>query len=428
MEHGITHEITLLVLQVAFIIIVARISGEIFERFFKQPGVLGELLAGMLFGPYLLGSKLSFPGIGPLFPELIPGSLEVTSNIPVSLSLYSIGQIASILLLFMAGLETNFASFMRFAGKAGLVGAAGILLPFLLGAFTTVWFGYADHFLHAHALFMGAIMAATSVGITARVLSDIKKLDTPEGITILGAAVVDDVLGILVLAIVVNLVESGSVELSSIGFTALKAIGIWVGLSGFFILAAPYFTRVWLSFRTPGSSLVLTLFACLLAAVICETVGLAMIIGAYSVGLAFSNTPIAEKLVEEMRGAYHIFVPIFFVLLGMMVDFQAMRSVIVFGLVISVLAVLGKVVGCGLAGLGCGFNGLGSLRIGLGMIPRGEVALIVAGYGLTRGVVDQDLFGVSIMMTMITTLLAPAFLVPAFRLEGHGLRGAVRAN
>jgi Na+:H+ antiporter len=275
---------------------------------------------------------------------------------------------------------------------------------------------------------MGAIMAATSVGITARVLSDIRKLDTPEGITILGAAVVDDVLGILVLAIVVNLVESGTIEPSAILLVAVKAIGIWIGLSAFFILAAPYLTRLWSWFRTPGSSLVLTLFACLLAAAICETVGLALIIGAYVVGLAFSNTSIAQKLIEEMRGVYHVFVPVFFVVLGMLVNFEVMKHAILFGLVISIFGILGKVLGCGGVALGCGFNFRGAYRIGIGMIPRGEVALIVAGYGLTRGVVNQDMFGVAIMMTLITTLLAPIFLVPAFRMTGVGLRGTDHAD
>jgi Kef-type K+ transport system membrane component KefB len=421
-EHGITHEITLLVLQLAFVIFIARIFGEIFERFLKQPAVLGELIAGVLFGPYFLGAGISFPGIGPLFPVMDPGSIEAISHIPIPLPLYAIAQIAAILLLFITGLETNLASFLRFARKATIVGGAGIVLPFMLGAAATVWFGYAAGFMDPAALFMGAIMAATSVGITARVLSDIKKLDTPEGITILGAAVVDDVLGILVLAIVVNLAASGTLDVGSIAWIAIKAIGIWLGLSAFFIYTAPWLVRMWSWFKTPGAGLVLTFFACLLAAVLCEVVGLAMIIGAYSVGLAFSNTPIAEKLVEELRGVYHLFVPVFFVGLGMLVNIESMRGALLFGLVISALAIAGKVVGCGIAGLVCGFNRMGAYRIGVGMMPRGEVALIIAGYGLSRGVVDQDIFGVAILMTLITTLLAPIFLVPAFQNQQVGLR------
>jgi Na+:H+ antiporter len=419
---------TLLILQLAVIVLAARIFGEIFERYLKQPAVLGELIAGILLSPYLFGANLWFPGLGLIFPPVAPGSIEANANVPVSLPLYTIAQLASVLLLFMAGLETNLASFLRYAGKSGAVGAAGIIIPFALGVLTTVWFGFAPSWLDGHALFMGAIMAATSVGITARVLSDIRKLDTPEGITILGAAVVDDVLGILVLAIVVNLVESGTIEPSAILLVAVKAIGIWIGLSAFFILAAPYLTRLWSWFRTPGSSLVLTLFACLLAAAICETVGLALIIGAYVVGLAFSNTSIAQKLIEEMRGVYHVFVPVFFVVLGMLVNFEVMKHAILFGLVISIFGILGKVLGCGGVALGCGFNFRGAYRIGIGMIPRGEVALIVAGYGLTRGVVNQDMFGVAIMMTLITTLLAPIFLVPAFRMTGVGLRGTDHAD
>lgn len=428
MEHSITHELTLLIFQLAFILTIARISGEIFEKYLKQPGVLGELVAGILLGPHLLGAQLGIPGFGPLFPAFGPETIEGASHIPVSLPLYAFGQIASILLLFMAGLETNLSSFLRFAGKAGVVGAAGIVLPFVSGALVTIWFGHASGFFQSHALFMGAILSATSVGITARVLSEINKLDTPEGMTILGAAVIDDVLGILVLAIVVNLVESGSIDLQSIGWTALKAFGIWIGLTAFFAFTAPWMARVWSWFRTPGSALVLTLVACLLAAAVCEMVGLALIIGAYVVGLAFSNTPIASKLIEEMRGVYHVFVPVFFVLLGMLVDFSAMQHVLLFGGVISLVAILGKILGCGVASLACGFNRTGAARIGIGMIPRGEVALIVAGYGLTRGLVDNEMFGVAILMTLVTTLLAPIFLVPAFRWNGSGLRGKSHAD
>jgi Kef-type K+ transport system membrane component KefB len=421
-DHGITHEITLLILQLAVIILAARIFGEIFERYLKQPGVLGELIAGIVLSPYVLGTHLWFPGLGQIFPPMLAGSIEANAHVPVSLPLYSIAQLASVLLLFMAGLETNLANFLRFAGKATIVGAAGIVIPFYLGAMATIWFGFAHGWLDGSALFMGSIMAATSVGITARVLNDIRKLDTPEGTTILGAAVVDDVLGILVLAIVVNLVQSGSINGFMIALVAFKAIGIWIGLSAIFIIAAPYLTKVWSWFSAPGSGLVLTLVACLLAAAICEAVGLALIIGAFVVGLAFSNTSIASKMIGEMRGIYHVFVPVFFVVLGMLVNFGVMKHAILFGVVISIFAILGKVVGCGLAAFGCGFNNRGAVRVGIGMIPRGEVALIVAGYGLTRGLVNQDMFGVAIMMTLVTTVLAPIFLVPAFQMKGEGIR------
>lgn len=147
MASGITHEVTVLILQLAFILLIARIFGEIFERFLKQPSVLGELVAGMIFSPYLLGSRLSFPGIGALFPALGPDTLEAHSNIPFTFPLYAIGQVASVLLLFMAGLQTNLESFLRFAGRAGIIGAAGIVIPFIAGALMTVWFGYAKQLI-----------------------------------------------------------------------------------------------------------------------------------------------------------------------------------------------------------------------------------------------------------------------------------------
>jgi Kef-type K+ transport system membrane component KefB len=186
--------------------------------------------------------------------------------------------------------------------------------------------------------------------------------------------------------------------------------------------------RIWSGFRTPGSSLVLTIIACFVAAVICETVGLALIIGAYVVGLAFSNTPIAPKMIEELKGLYHVLVPVFFVILGMLVNFDAMKHAIIFGLVITFVAIVGKLIGCGAAGFACGFNLLGSSRIGIGMIPRGEVALIIAGYGLTKGVVDQEIFGVAILMTILTTFLAPTFLLPVFKTQENGLRKELLAN
>ena len=191
--------ITLLI-QIAVIIAAAKFAGEITARFLKLPTVLAELGIGVLIGPFALGA-LPIPGFGPLFPlKLVNG---IPAAIPVSSELFAIAQIGSVILLFAIGLETNLRQFLKYAGPATAVALGGVVLPFALGSGATVLFGFADGFLSSEALFMGALMTATSVGITARVLADLKSLDRPEGVTILAAAVVDDVLGILVLTVVV---------------------------------------------------------------------------------------------------------------------------------------------------------------------------------------------------------------------------------
>jgi Kef-type K+ transport system membrane component KefB len=272
------------------------------------------------------------------------------------------------------------------------------------------------------ALFMGAIMVATSVGITARVLSDIHKLDTPEGVTILGAAVVDDVIGILVLAVVIGLARTGEFNWGTAGWTFGKAVGFYLTFMIVGLAIAKYIAMGLDWFKSRGATVALAVALAFLAAAVAEMFGLAMIIGAYAMGLVLSDTKLAHYLEEQTTAIYHVFVPVFFVVLGMLVDFSAMRGAMIFGLTISLLAIISKVAGCGAPALGVGFNARGSWRIGIGMLPRGEVALIVAGVGIAEGIIDSTIFGVSILMTMITTLLAPIFLVPAFQKGGSGLR------
>lgn len=422
METGITEIVKHLVLQLAVILLAAKIAGEITERYLKQPSVLGELVAGMIIGPFALGA-IELPGIGALFAHpAAAGAAEQASFIPVSNELYSVAQIAVVILLFVAGLETDIRQFLRYGGPAFVIAMGGVILPFLFGAYATVLFGLASSMAEPVALFMGAIMTATSVGITARVLSDIRKLDTPEGVSILAGAVIDDVLGILVLTIVVSLSASGTISLSEVGVVGVKALGFWLVLTAGGILLSKHISRILSSFRVEGAAVALALCLAFLCAALAESFGLAMIIGAYSIGLGLSDTPIAKTLREPLQAVYHAFVPIFFVVMGMLVDFQAMGPVLVFGAVLSVLAVIGKIAGCGIPALGVGFNKLGALRIGVGMMPRGEVALIVAGVGLTAGIIGPDVFGVAIMMTIVTTLLAPIGLVPAFKAKGSGLR------
>ncbi len=408
----LTHLVTRIVLQLCIILVAAKVSGEIAQRYLKIPSVLGELAAGIIIGPFALGG-VEIGSLGPIFEM----SAHVESN-PIAViptELWVIAQIASIVLLFTVGLETDLKQFFKFAGPATVVALGGVILPFSLGAGATVLLGYADDFKDPVALFMGAIMTATSVGITARVLSDLNKMGSPEGVTIIGAAVVDDVLGILVLTVVVALTETGSVSAGDIWEVAGKAVGFWIILTGVMILGASLITRVLRWFNGVGTALVLALALALLGGGLAETFGLAMIIGAYSVGLGLSGTSLSRIIEENLMGVYHFMVPIFFVVMGMLVDVSSMGGVLGFGAVITVLAVISKLVGSGVPALAVGFNRKGAWRVGLGMLPRGEVALIIAGIGLSRGVINQDVFGVAIMMTVVTTVIAPILLVPAFK-------------
>ncbi|MQF97940.1 MAG: cation:proton antiporter [SAR202 cluster bacterium] len=421
MESHFADIATHLVFQLAVILAAAKLAGELCDRFLKIPSVLGELVVGIIIGPYALGGLSAF-GLQPLF-EL---NAHSDGGFPLSQELFAVSQIAAIVLLFAAGLETDLKQFLRYAGPASGVAIGGVLVPFIFGVVATFLFkpgGIAGDQLMYSALFVGSVMTATSVGITARVLSDLKQLDSSEGVTVLAAAVVDDVLGILVLTVVVGLASpDGAFSLSNIVTTGIKALGFWIALMVGGILCSKYISIAFLSFRGTGAPLALAMALAFVASGLAESFGLAMIIGAYTIGLAISGTNLARHIEESVMSVYHVFVPIFFVVMGMMVDVSAMKSVITFGIVLSILAIISKVAGSGLPALAVGFNRRGAWRIGIGMLPRGEVALIMAGIGLSRGIIGADVFGIAIMMTVITTLLAPIILVPAFKNGGQGTR------
>ena len=417
--HGITHMMMHLILQLAVIIIVAKIGGYLFQRFLKMPSVLGELASGMLIGPYALGCKIDLPGLGILFSE--------QAGFAASTELYGIATLASIILLFLAGLETDLAAFLRYSVVGSFVGLGGLVAAFALGDLLAVyWPGNGiDSFMDPSALFLGVISVATSVGITARILAEKQKMSSPEGVTILAGAVFDDVFGIVTLAIVMGMakvsMDGGEVNWGGIGIIAAKAIGFFVVVTSLGLVFARRITAVIKQFKSTEIIVAICFGLALLLAGLAEMAGLAMIIGAYIMGLALSRTDLAHEIEQNLQGIYNILVPIFFCVMGMMVDFSVMKPVLLFGSVYSVLAIVSKVVGCGLPAFLMKFNLRGSLRIGLGMLPRGEVALIIAGVGLASGIIDQGIFGVSIMMTVITTMLAPPLLVKSFA-GGSGLR------
>ena len=363
----------------------------------------------------------------------------------VSPELYAFAQIASIILLFASGLETDLSLFIKYSLSGGIIGIGGVVISFFFGAACAMFIlpvlgiecsGLFD----IKCLFLGIMSTATSVGITARILSDRKKMDSPEGVTILAAAVFDDVLGIVLLAIVMGIVSAlgtgKALSGGAIGFIALKAFGIWLLATVAFILLSKKIARFVRLFGGATDFSIAALGVAFLLAGFFEKEHIAMIIGAYTTGLALSGTDIAPVIQEKIHSLYKFFVPLFFAVTGMSVDVTKLFSqqVLICGGIYTVIAVLSKLLGCGLPALGLGFNLKGGFRIGAGMIPRGEVALIIAGIGLTAKdaaglpIVNQDLFGVVILMTLVTTLVAPPILNVSLSVKGRGTKKEVASS
>ncbi len=423
----ITEAMTTLVFQLGIVIFAVKAGGSL-ARGAGMPSVLGELLAGVIIGPFALGS-IPLPGLpNGFFPIAGP-------DMAISPVLYGFSTVASIILLFSSGLETDLDMFLRYSVAGGIVGLGGVIFSYSLGA------GIAALLLHTgffspSSMFLGIMCTATSVGITARILSDRKKMDSPEGVTILAAAVFDDVLGIVALAIVMGVVAAmtghatGNLTTMGIAGIAVKAFGLWLGFTA---LGLVFGKKIATLLKRSGGASSFTLLAfglALLLAGFFETQGLAMIIGAYIVGLSLSKTDLSFLIQEKMKPMYDFFVPVFFAVMGMLVDVRQIfsPSILAFGLIYTLFAILSKVFGCGLPSLFLGFNLKGAIRIGVGMVPRGEVALIIAGIGLSSGILEPSIFGVAILMTMITTLVAPPALGAVLSKGGQGTRLTVKGS
>ena len=457
----------LLALQIGVILFAAKLGGML-ASLVRLPSVLGELGAGIAIGPWALGGIGFGEGIfrfglfrGAELKALTEAAVAANATAPFTVSpeLYGICTIASVVLLFLSGIETNLKLFLRFAFAGSLVGIGGVVVSFVFGDLCAVYavslfpdllgdvaclaklHGYVQAgevmraVLDPGAMFMGIMSTATSVGITARILSERKKMDTEEGVTIMAGAVIDDVLGIIVLAIGMGIIgaqaagaAAGAAEAGvpwgSIGMTAVKAIGVWLGGTVLGVVLARKISWLLKLFRSPVAIAILAFGLSLVIAGLFEVLGLTLIIGAYVIGLSLSRTDIKHIIEENLQPVYTFLVPVFFCVMGMMVDMSALCSkpVLIFGGIYTVLAILAKQVGCALPTLFCGFNVKGGLRVGAGMIARGEVALIVAGIGLSNGYLTQEIFGIGILMTLVTTVVAPPCLVGLFNLRGGGMR------
>jgi Kef-type K+ transport system membrane component KefB len=378
-------EITHLLLLLAIMLGAARIFGAL-AKIAGQPAGLGEMLAGVVLGKSILG--------------LVNPELE---------TLHFLSELGVVLLLFSIGLETNLNRLLRIGGTAVTVAIAGVILPFALGYAVCRLMGLAD----LPSVVAGAALTATSVGITARVLADLGRLQEPEGQVILAAAVIDDVIGLVILTIVSSLTRGDAVSLSSVARSTVLVVGFLVASLVVGQVVVPRLFRVAGRIKIPGTSSILALVFALLLAYLADRSGSALILGAFAAGLIVRLAPQAERIETDTHVIGHILIPLFFVAVGAAVDLGTLspfdaqnRTTLKVGGLLIVAAVAGKM----LAGYApFWFPGRKSV-IGAGMIPRGEVGLIFAQMGLTNGVLNARLFGAVMLMVVVTTFLAPPFL------------------
>ncbi len=398
----------LLVIQIGLIILAAWAGGALFDKI-HMPRVLGEVTAGVLIGPHLLGN-IPIPFFaGGLFPSY--------NGFPISPELYGIAMIASVILLFLVGLETDVPLLFKFSGTGAIIGISGVVISFFAGAFagalfTRYLYGTPFSLLHPVPLFLGVMSTASSVGITARILSNRKKMDSPEGVTTLSAAIVVDILAIITFAVVIGIIRSGYLVWKDVSIISLKAIGIWGILTFAGLVFSKNIANFLKSFKDRPTMSVMGFALALLLAGVFEKSGLAMIIGAYVMGISISKTDISFTVQENLAVLNKFFVPIFFCVMGMLIDLRALAKpeILAFGMIYTFLAVISKTLGCGVPPLFMNFNLRGAMRIGVGMVPRGEVALIIAGLGMALGVIDQNVFSLAMIMTFLTTLMTPPVL------------------
>ncbi|HXS96328.1 MAG TPA: cation:proton antiporter [Candidatus Limnocylindrales bacterium] len=362
----------------------AKLLSEIFERL-GQPGIAGEILAGVLIGPHVLG-------------WLAPNqALQLLSGLGV------------MFLLFRVGLHVKSSDLMKLGGTAVSVAVAGVIVPFLMGWGISALWGEP----HIEAIFTGAAMVATSVGITAEVLASRGLLDTAAARVILGAAVVDDVLGLIVLAMVSGL-AANSVNYLDLALTAGLAIAFtlfvaWFGSRTVRRVMPRVQAKLVLAEREFALAMTL-LFALSLLAVFA---GIAAIVGAFLAGMALSES-VDARVVDLTNGVTELLVPFFLVGIGMRLDPRALSgsSALLLGGAILLAAIVSKFIGCGLGALHMGRRD--ALRVAVGMIPRGEVGIVVAQIGLTLGVMSQKTYGIIVFMSVATTLVAPPLLKLVF--------------
>ena len=387
-------------ISLSVLLFAAKIFAEIFNKL-KLPAVLGELVAGIIVGPFALGSIPIFDGK----PLVI-----------LNETVLQIGQIAGIVILFIAGLQITPKEFLRGGVASFTIGACGVIVPFFLGYYVFTLFGLQG----LQSILIATALTATSVAISVSVLTQFGKMQTKEAKVILGAAVVDDILAIAVLSVVVTMVQTGNLSpnIVDIILLALKILGIFAALLIGAIIIMPKIVHAEKLWKARGSIEGIVTASFFGASAIAAAVGLSPIVGSFSVGMAVASTRIIKRVEGYVDKLEIIFGPLFFAIIGAQVNLTGVNiEVLILSAIVVMVAVISKLVGCGLPSLLFLRDKSKAMIVGIGMISRGEVGLIVAGIGVTSGVLSSNIYTTIIIMVAITTLVTPMWLKKAYSKE-----------
>lgn len=388
-----------ILIELSVVLLAAFIGGKIATHF-KMPQVLGQILTGIIIGPTVF--------------NLIDGEVEI---------LNFMAEIGVLLLMFLAGLETDLKELKRSGKGASLIALGGMVVPLCLGAIIPYFFfkGYlpegTDSQKFMAAIYIGTILTATSVSISVSVLRDMGQLGGRQGISILGGAIIDDVLGIILLAVVTGIVDPTGGENVFVLITKMGLFFAGAIICGFII--NKLIVRYASNYAWNDRFISITIIICFLFAFSSEIFKVAAITGAYMAGVIFAATPFRHKIERRIQYiGFSLFTPIFFVSIGLKANIGAeVFSYIGYAITIVLIAVAGKIIGCGIGARLSGFNKKESLQIGIGMIARAEVALIVVTEGLSRGIVTDETFTSIVLLVVISTIVTPPLLKHLFKKE-----------
>lgn len=375
-------------LDIAIILIATKVL-SVYSKKFSLPPVVGALIAGIILGPVVLNA--------------------ITLNSTIT----SLAEIGVIVLMFQAGLETDIEELKKSGFSSFIIALFGVLVPLILGVIVALFFNKDI----LENLFIGVLLTATSVSITVETLQEMGKLKSKAGTAILGAAIIDDILGIILLSIITSVGNSGTFSISTIISILVKIIIFFViaGISGFVV----YKFFKWMESGSDHNRRrvpVLAFAFCLLLSFVAELFGIADITGAYIAGIILCNLPKNRYILSKVEVlSYMLITPIFFASIGLKTDIRGMTSsLVIFTVVLTITAILSKIIGCGIGAKIMKYSNKEVLQIGIGMISRGEVALIMANKGMEMGIMSNALFAPIVIMVVVTTLLTPILLKLVF--------------